>query len=879
MRLAFLSLVALTAAVAPVHAAPADSVRVPPVRAVRLTGPIILDGVLSEPVWKSDNAVTVFRQSDPVENGTPSESTEVRVAYDDDAIYFGARMYDSHPDSIMARLVRRDNSTTSDRFSIFLDPFHDRRGGYYFMINAAGTLYDGILYNDGWDDNSWDGVWNGRAKIDQEGWVAEIRIPYSQLRFTKQEQQVWGIDLRRQIARRSEFDWLTFTPRKGSGFVSRFPDLIGINGITPRRSVEVLPYATTKAQYVSHLPQDPFHDGSSFEPSGGGDLRMSVGSNLTLNGTVNPDFGQVEVDPAVVNLSDVESFFQEKRPFFVEGSSIFDFGQQGANNYWGFNWPQPTFFYTRRIGRSPQGGVPDAADFSDVPLGTHILGAGKLTGKLGASWNFGTLHAVTAKELGQYQMGGLRGESEVEPRTYYGVLRAQKEFKEGRNGFGVMSTLAKRHFDTGDLQDQLNRLSNFTGVDGWHFLDPGKMWVLSGWAGMSYVQGTEARMVSLQRSARHYFQRPDANDVSVDSSITSLAGYGARMWLNKQKGNAFSNSALGIISPKFDVNDVGFQSRSDLVNGHAGGGYKWTNTDKWKKFADIGGALFDSHDLDGNHIGGGIDMFTDLELLNNYSINTWSLYNTSAVSNRRTRGGPLMLTKPGFELGCYFDTDSKSKLFYSINVDTYNQPLANSFNWSIDPAVEWKPASNMFVSVGPGLSRVVENAQYVTTVSDPLATSTYQKRYVFARLDQRTLSANIRINVSFTPNLSLQTFIQPLIASGDYTDFKELARPKTYDFNHYAGYDRVSGTVDPDGAGPAGSIAVGNPNFNSKSLRGNAVLRWEFDPGSAFYLVWTQERTDTEDIGKLEFSHSLTRLFDAKANNIFLAKVSYYFNL
>lgn len=374
----------LSAAVTAAAFADSTSTTAPAVVAVRLGSPVTIDGDLSEPVWKGDHAVTGFKQRDPVEGATPSQKTEVRVAYDDDAIYVGARLYDTAPDSILVRLSRRDVSIPADRFSIYLDPFHDKRTGYYFLVNAAGTLFDGTLSNDGWEDSSWDGVWEARTRVDQQGWTCEMRIPYSQIRFQRAERYVWGVNFRRVIARHNEEAFLVYPPKSESGFVHLWPDLVGIESIHPSRSVEVLPYVTSKAEFLRHSDGDPFHSDPFKRPDGGADLRMSVGSKLTLNATVNPDFGQVEVDPAVVNLSDVESFFQEKRPFFVEGSSVFRFGNEGADSYWGFNWPEPVFFYSRRIGRAPQGAVP-GADYVDVPIGTSILGAAKLTGKLAPS--------------------------------------------------------------------------------------------------------------------------------------------------------------------------------------------------------------------------------------------------------------------------------------------------------------------------------------------------------------------------------------------------------------------------------------------------------------------------------------------------------------
>src|SRR5256712_2233700 len=364
-------------------------------RAVRLAGgqAVSIDGTLNEPLWQTAERVTGFTQRDPTQGAVPTESTVVYIAYDDAALYIGARLYDSHPDSIVARLARRDQGTNSDRFQVFIDSYHDKRSGFYFGISAAGTLYDGTLFNDEWDDDSWDGVWEGKVTRDSQGWTAELRIPYSQLRFVTQSQYVWGINFRRDIARKNEFDYLVYTPKNGSGFVSRFPDLVGIERIDPPRRIAVMPYMTSRAAFTPHAAGDTFNDGAKLSPGFGANPSIAMGSNLTLYATRIPDFVQVEVDPAVVNLSDVETFFNEKRPFFVEGSSIFNFGFGGQRNFWGFNWSGPNFFYSRRIGRSLS--LPSAPDngFVDGSSGAHILGALKLTGKVAGSWNVGGLTA------------------------------------------------------------------------------------------------------------------------------------------------------------------------------------------------------------------------------------------------------------------------------------------------------------------------------------------------------------------------------------------------------------------------------------------------------------------------------------------------------
>jgi hypothetical protein len=868
------------------HAVPTSGDSVPPVRAVRLTSPVSIDGVLDDAVWQGPPAVTRLTQSEPTEGVAPSESTWAWVAYDDDALYVAARCWDSQPDSIIARLVRRDTDAMTDWCEIWLDPFHDHRSGYYFTVSAAGVLYDGVGFNDGMWDNSWDGVWSARARRDDRGWTLEMRIPFSQLRFRPGPEQVWGVNFHRYLARRHEDDYLVYKPRTESGVISRLPHLVGIEMRRHPRSLEVTPYTTGKAEYLARDPGDPFNDGSRYTPGLGGDLRTNVGNKLTLNATANPDFGQVEVDPAVVNLSDVESYFDEKRPFFTENARIFGFGNEGANDYWGFNWPEPRFFYTRRVGRAPQGGVPPGSEFRDVPVAAHILGAAKLTGKLSPSVNFGMLHAVTSREDAKYQLDGLHSKLPVEPLTYYGVVRGQKELKGGYNGLGAMTTLVQRRFDRSGLGDVLNRQSLMAGLDGWHFLDAKKVWVLSGWAVMSRVAGTEARMIGLQQDPRHYLQRPDAKHLGVDRDARSLTGYGARLWLNKQQGSVLSNSAIGFMTPSFDVNDIGYQMWVDVINAHVGGGYRWTNPGRWRRYAHVIGGLFQSRDFDGNITSEGVYGVSRVLFTNNLVLTPQGGVYPRTVNTRRTRGGPLTLNHPAYEFALSVETDTKAKLSYYVNAYASGVPETRSFERNVEPGLEWKPVSNLSLRIGPSLARAVEDAQYVTTsqVPDPgnVPADFGGLHYIFARLEQTTVGAVIRFNVSLTPDLSLQTYLQPLISAGRYTDFKELARSRSYEFLHHSTYDPATNMVDPDGPGPAPATPNDNwnfPQFNFKSLRGNAVLRWEYRPGSVLYLVWTQERADWEGMGDLRFGTSVRRLLDAKANNILLAKATYYFNL
>ncbi|HTO93770.1 MAG TPA: DUF5916 domain-containing protein, partial [Bacteroidota bacterium] len=740
--------------------ASADNPAVPPrpaMEAVRLHGPVVIDGIPDEEAWSAAPPFTAFLQKEPGEGGAPGMKTEVRVAYDDAALYVAARMYDPAPDSIVARLGRRDVLQNADLFQLYLDPYRDGRSGFYFGLDPAGTYYDGILYNDDWTDDSWDGVWEGKVHRDAGGWTAEMRIPFSQLRFRKEEGQIWGINFRRDIARRSESDWAVFTPKNGSGFVSRFLPLGGIRDIHPPRDIEILPYVTTRAEYIQHAAGDPFHTGSRYVPRVGGDVKIGLGTNLTLDATINPDFGQVEVDPAVVNLSDVETYFNEKRPFFIEGASTFRFGRGGVVNYWGFNWGEPEFFYTRRIGRAPQGSIP-SADYADIPSGTDIVGAAKLSGKLGDSWNVGALQALTGRTYADLQSGGVRSSLEVEPATYYGVARVQKEFDGGREGLGLISTTTSRIFRDPALRDQLNSFSTVAGIDGWSFLDGDKTWVMGGWGAGSLVRGDRARITALQSNSQHYLQRPDAVSFRIDSAATSLDGYAGRIVLAKQRGDFYFNSAFGIINPRFDNTDLGFLWRTDMVNMHVQGGYQWVTPTDWYHRLDAGMALFQTRDFDGNLTWRGGYWYGSIQLPDYTQIRLDYAYNPATVNSRRSRGGPLTMNWRGYQVDWEITTDVRKDVDLDISSFMYND---RETSWNMYAMLDIKPSRNIAVSFGPGIERNVDYVQWVGSFPDPSAAATYGTRYVFALLNQTTVSGTIRLNWTFTPQLSLQLYVQP----------------------------------------------------------------------------------------------------------------------
>ncbi|MEE9429577.1 MAG: DUF5916 domain-containing protein [Melioribacteraceae bacterium] len=860
------------------------STEVPNITAHRTTEKINLNGILDESVWKT-KPNTGFTQREPDEGKPASQKSEIWIAYDNNNFYVAGKLYDTNPELIDRTLMRRDNIVQSDWFWIFLDTYNDDRNGFFFAVNAGGSVADGTMFNDSWDDTSWDGIWEVKTQIDDDGWILEMRIPFSQLRFKEAEEMVWGINLNRDIKRNGENSFYKMIPRKEGVFISKFPDLVGLNGIKLKQRIEVLPYIVQKASYLKHNDKDPFYKSNQYETSLGVDLKIGIGSNFNVDATINPDFGQVEVDPAVVNLSAFETFFDEKRPFFIEGQNLFSFGQGGANNNWGFNFGNPQLFYSRRIGRSPQGSTSDN-DFVDSPTKTRILGAAKLTGKIDDTWSLGAVSATTERTYATLDNKGVHTEHEVEPLTHYGVLRSQKEFNKGSQSLGFMFTGVNRDLRTDNLKNKLNKQAYTFGLDGWTFLDTGKVYVLTGYAVGSYVDGTKEQITNLQKSSIRYFQRPDATYNTLDTNRTSLKGIYSRVMLNKQEGNFYVNAAVGTVTPGFENNDLGFQWPTDKINGHLVLGYRWFEPDSIFRRKFLYAAQARNYDYEGNLTNNMYAAFGFFEFQNYYTFGFETGINTERFSKRLTRGGPLAKSPFWFFFGGRASSDRRKDLIFELS-GNYKTDRLGGNGYSISLETEWKPNTQLSLSIEPEYSKDFNTTQWVGKFDDTFATSTFGKRYVFAELDQKSFSTSIRMNWSFTPTLSLQLYIQPLIAVGSYSNFKELAKPSTIDVNNYGengstiSYDNNDEEyiVDADGSGSSEPFTFDNPNFNFKSLRGTIVLRWEAMPGSIFYLVWSQDRENELNPGELQFGRDFSNLLDAETNNIFLAKFSYWLDL
>ncbi|HEX2203943.1 MAG TPA: DUF5916 domain-containing protein, partial [Longimicrobium sp.] len=846
-------------------------------RASRTTAPVRLDGRLDDAAWAAATPITAFTQRDPEEGRPASEATEVRIVYDADALYVSARLHDRGP--VTAPLARRDTEgLASDWFGVMLDSRHDHRTAAGFWVNPAGVRNDAAGSDDAFD-LSWNAVWEAETAVDSAGWTVEMRIPLGQLRFDPAGGGTWGLQLQRIIARRNEYAYSAFVPKSERGGVAAYGHLEGLAGVSPGQRLEVVPYTVARTERVDP-GGNPFRSGAEYGASFGADLRYRLTPGLVLDATLNPDFGQVEGDPSEVNLSAFETQRAERRPFFVEGASLFEFGRgsigPGAVNR--------GLFYSRRIGRRPQLGAP--VDEADVPQTATILGAAKLTGRVGG-WSVGVMDALTQEEraLWRDESGALQ-RSVVEPFTHYLVGRALRESRGGQTWVGGVGTAVNRRLE-GEPAAELRRAAYVGGVDFGHEF-ASRAWRLSGWLAASRVEGTPEAIEKAQRAPMRYFQRPDAAHLEVDTAATSLSGWGGQLQLSRQAGEHWRGDAfVSVATPGYEINDLGFQQRADarLVGGRV---IYLENTP---------GRLFRSYRLEGfgfafangagERVGNNLFLGTDWQLSNYWRVILNGAYSLAGHNDRLTRGGPLAQW-PG-ERRVYTEVQSDGRKPLTLAAGAYYRHAERGnggerMGWM---RVGLRPSPRWSVSVSPQLTRLRSGSAYVATVDDPLAEATFGRRYVFADLDQTTLSLDARLNWTFTPSLSLQVYAQPFVSAADYGRYKELARPGALDF---AVYGEEQGTirpgaegfvVDPDGAGPAGEFAVAEDwnrrDFNLRELRGNAVLRWEWRPGSTLFLAWQQSRDDRDEgRGTFRPGRDGSALFGAAPDNVFVLKVSYW---
>lgn len=823
------------------------------VDAVAVSGPnaVRVTGELNDDVWRGAAAVDAFVQREPLDGGEPSERTEFRVAYNATTLFVKVRAYDRQPDRIVSYLTRRDQDSPCDWIHVFVDSYHDRRTAYEFAVNPSGVKLDRYWFNDNNRDDSWDAVWDVTVSRDSEGWSAEFRIPFSQLRFNPSQANTFGFAVARQIGRLNETSTWPLLSRHATGYVSSFGELGGLAMSASPKKLEITPYT------VANLTTQPTGGNpllKSAAPGGafGLDMKYALTPGLTLTTTVNPDFGQVEADPAVVNLSAFETYFNERRPFFVEGSGNFNFNLDCNDG------SCSGMFYSRRIGRAPQGAgnLPGGDNvYTDVPSQTKILGAAKLTGRVG-NYSVGVMQTVSEEAQARVQTGSALSTQPVEPLTSYSVGRVRREFSN-QSAIGFMLTNTKRQ-TVGNLVDLLPSSASTGGID-WD-LRFRKLYSVTGyWAG-STVRGDAPAIEALQENSRHYFQRPDLTSVTLDPTRTSLSGDAGSLGISKIGGEHVRfNSNVGFKSPGFDTNDVGFLRRADTRNMGNWIQFRSDTPNRWFRSRNINFNQYAGWNSDGDRLYSGANINSHWTFTNNWSIGGGYNVNGLGLDDRVTRGGPAVYQENGNGVWYYVNSDNRR----AVALDYFGSYFADphgSIGADFSPNIVFRPVPSLMVTTGIRFGRNVTDTQWVGHVTDSAS------HYVFGHLEQTTVALTGRFNYTLTPNLSLQLYAQPFVSAGDYRQFRQIADARAADY-----YARFTPYIYD-------TIANGDPNFNVKSFRTTNVLRWEYKPGSTLFVVWQQARENDAVPGGFSAGRDLHDIFGAPSTNVFLVKIAYWLN-
>ena len=837
----------------------------------------VIDGKLDDAVWDIVEWGNDFIERIPDENTPPSEQTKFKIVYDAKYLYVGVRAYDKSPDSIVKRLGRRD-TFEGDWVSISLDSYHDLRTTFGFIVSATGVKSDYFGSENGNnEDNSWNPIWTTRAIIDEKGWACEMKIPLSQLRFNNDDNQVWGLQFQRRFFREEERSVWQRRPNTVSGWTSEFGELHGLINLTPQKQLEIQPFTVIKQETYPVEQGNPFRDGSDFKLNGGLDAKIGITNDLTLDLTINPDFGQVEADPSSIQLDGFQTFFSEQRPFFVENKNIFNY--QLSPSITGNTFNSDNIFHSRRIGRSPQS-FPDVSDnaFVDQPQNTTILGAAKFSGKTKNGWSIGVLESITDKEYAEIDDDGQKTKKLVEPITNYFVGRLQKDFNDSNTFIGGIFTATNRK-----LEDNLDFLHKSAYVGGLDFKHQWKerTWYVLGDIVMSQIMGSEEAITNTQNSIRHLFNRVDASHVDVDETRTSLTGTGGNMQLGKSGNKIRFEGGFSWRSPELEFNDLGFQRTADDIRHNF-----WISYRTLKPFGAFRSWQFNYNhwsawDFEGNHNLLQWNVNTNMQFKNNW--NTGGGLNVTPIrfSNSALRGGPRLRNSGALSGHLWFGTDNRKKIRFNPFYSFYKNASASS--QSIETSISYKPIDALSISLSPQFSKNNDKLQFVENIE-----TANETRYVNATIDQQTLSASIRLNYTINPDLTIQYYTQPFISRGRYSNFKYITNPIAGDFNNrFQLYDvnQISFDANNDvylvdeNLDSTTDYEIGNPDFSFVQFRSNLVVRWEYIPGSEIFLVWSQGVTSLTDPMNDLFRSLETGILDQKPENIFLLKMTYRFVL
>jgi hypothetical protein len=828
----------------------------------------VIDGLENDDVWTLVKWNDKFTQYSPYENSTPTQLTQYKILYDANNLYVLVRAFDTEPSRIHRRITKRDVEE-GDLISLQFDSYHDHLTAFVFCVSASEVRTDKIFTEDGKnEDFTWDPVWFVKTTVDASGWVAEFKIPLSQLRFNKELDNDWGLQVVRVEFRNQETSVWKFIPRAATGWVHNYGKLSGIENINPKRQIEIAPYLVNKLETSKTVPGNPFLQSKKYKLYAGLDGKVGITNDITLDFTVNPDFGQVENDPSVVNLSTWETYFEEKRPFFIEGRNLFDFNTQYGDN----------LFYSRRIGRAPQG-TADNSDFSYIPLNTSIIGALKVTGKTKKSVSIGVLESFTNQEYALTKSGETRNKKVVEPYTNYFISRLQKDFANGNTRIGAMFTSTNRNKAGADIIF-LHSAAYTGGVDLNHNWKD-KTWNFNLRLIGSRVEGSRQTLLRTQLSPLRYYQRPDAPYVHLDSTLTSLMGHGGMISIGKTgDGNWNFETMLNWHSPGLETNDVGYLQTTDEIVHTARLVYNCYKPVWIFRNFNAGITHLISYNYGMIYSYQSTIVNSSFLLRNFWNVTTSTELNSDFYSNSTMRGGPIIKLPGNISQNIVLTTDPKKKVSGSFG-------FLSAFGSNNATSV-LKTHSTVTLRLTAGLNICMEHEfvtsrnemQYVTTINSA------DKRYIFAAASELTNRISMRVNYNITPDLSIQYYGQPFISSVDYSDYKRVTNPRADRYGErFSGYlpDQIiyneleSGyRIDENNDGTS-EYEFKKPDFKLLDFISNLVIRWEYRPGSSIYLVWSQSRkyegiTDNASLG--QNLHNLSTIFPG---NNFLVKFSYRF--
>jgi hypothetical protein len=816
--------------------------------AARAEQPPRIDGRTDDAVWQTAPKYSGFRMFEPKVDVDPTFKTEFQAAFDDKNLYVVVRMFDPHPDSIMHALTRRDQRGPSDQIKLLIDSYDDKRSGFEFAVNPDGVKRDFAMSNDGNEDGSWNGVWDVATVVDSLGWVAEFRIPLSQLRYAPSDNHTFGFGIWRDIERyRERSSWPLWSPQR-PGISSQLGRLTGLTGLTRDRRVEMTPYVVTKNVQRA---QASTGFGREQQISMGGDLKLGITPNITLDATVNPDFGQVEADPAVVNLTAFETFFSERRPFFVEGTGLYQFN---LNCYIVVDCStNEGLFYSRRIGRSPalRGLYGDA----ETATATPIAAAAKLTGRTSRGLSFGLLEAVTPEVTGTQNRT-------VEPLTNFVLLRAQQDLRGGESGISVIATGVNRSLN--NLTDPFMHDGAYTAGATFRHRFYKQQYELAGQIAGSRVTGSPAAMLRTQTSGVHYYQQP-GDDLEVDSNATSLTGHAEQIKLGKYSGGITRfETSLVHQSAGFDVNDLGFLRRADKYDWSTWAALSWREARWIYRWAQINGNHWETWNTSGTRLENAWNFNGHMGLNNNWDVHLGGTVSnvTPSYCDRCTRGGPVLRESRGFSPWGGVNTDSRKTVSGGMWVNLWFSDEGNSDGYNLSPYVNFRLSTNLQANLSVNIGNDKNHSQWYGNFDDPSGV----RHYSFAHLDQRTVSMGLRLNYTATPDLTFEFYGAPFVSQGTYSQFRELsANPRADDYE-----DRFQPYSVPDGSQTA---------FKFTQLRTNSVVRWEYRPGSTMFLVWAHGRQDSNNnnMGQ-SWSRDYRDLFALHPDNTFLIKIAHWLN-